>query len=407
MSILISILLFFFLTANIIIWGYIAFRGGFVTLGYIAFLGGTITSGYIAFLGAMMFPSFQSQFIYLCRPKRTVELEKPERFGFLYKQVTPFYITTDDNIRLYAWHILPLSLYRRNEKAIHQNSPLVPTSLLQNDPKARLIISMHGTAGNLASGGRPLSYRVLSSASPDHIHILAFDYRGFGLSSGTPSESGLLIDAIAVFKWAVEVANISPERIVIFGHSLGSAVAIALANELARQTPAISFAGIVVTGAFSDLLAVSKTYRILGFPIFSPIVKVRPLFNYYARHLKDTWLNKDRIGEYARGSYRYHITFIHAENDPIVPAAHANSLFWHAVKATSDNGISFENLEAVKAEKMIELGEGGWAVEWQTEKGVIRQDMLKRGGHNPITLYPVVGNAVLRAFQAIDPEFQL
>ncbi len=55
---------------------------------------------------------------------------------------------------------------------------------------------------------------------------------------------------------------------------------------------------------------------------------------------------------------------------PIVPTAHANYLFWHAVKATSDNRISFEHLEALKAEKMIELGEGGWAVEWKGEPDI-------------------------------------
>jgi abhydrolase domain-containing protein 12 len=60
--------------------------------------------------------------------------------------------------------------------------------------------------------------------------VLTFDYRGFGRSSGTPTENGILLGALAVVDWpdwAVNVAGIPPSRILIFGQSLGTAVSIA------------------------------------------------------------------------------------------------------------------------------------------------------------------------------------
>ncbi len=53
------------------------------------------------------------------------------------------------------------------------------------------------------------------SRAPDKIHTLAIDYRGFGSSTGSPSEEGLLNDAVALAEWAVDVAGIPPSRIVV------------------------------------------------------------------------------------------------------------------------------------------------------------------------------------------------
>jgi abhydrolase domain-containing protein 12 len=58
--------------------------------------------------------------------------------------------------------------------------------LLRDDSEARLILYFYGTSGTLASGWRPESYRALYSGAPHNIHILTFDYRGYGLSTATP-----------------------------------------------------------------------------------------------------------------------------------------------------------------------------------------------------------------------------
>lgn len=89
-----------------------------------------------------------------------------------------------------------------------------------------------------------------------------------------------------------------------------------------------------------------------------------------------------------------------------VPAEHTESLFCHAVNATSENSLSRRAFEEEKARRKTRLGEGGWFVEWYTEKGVIRQDMAKYGVHDKIMSYPIVGIAVLRASQSVDPRFE-
>ncbi|ROV96543.1 hypothetical protein VMCG_07750 [Cytospora schulzeri] len=359
--------------------------------------------------------------IYLHRVTLTwfKDLNVPEQFGFQHNQAIPFRIPTEDHVSLHAWHVLPLGVYRRNyEELLHQKAlgaigedadytSTLNFRLLRDDPEARLIIYMHGTSGTMASGYRPDSYRALYAGAPDKIHILTFDYRGFGLSTGDPSEAGLLVDAVSVFDWATKVAGIPPERIVIFGQSLGSAVAIALANNLAAQVPSVSCAGLVVTSSFSDLASLTATYRIGGLvPVLSPVAKFPRLFHYFCRHLTSTWLNKDRIAELVRTSDWYHITLLHAEDDSDIRAEHTESLYWHAVNATSDSDLSFEAFEEEKEKKKTRLGEGGWFVEWRTEKGLIRQDMAKYGVHDKIMSHPIVSMAVLRVFQSVDPQFE-
>lgn len=370
---------------------------------------------YLVFLALLTIPSVQARFFYLQKVQNHIkDLNTPEHFGFLHKQATPFYITTPDKMRLHAWHILPLTIYRRNSEKLTRQDPPSNTSgdfiqtlnfrLLRDDPQARLIIVMHGIGGNLASGGRPISYRLLYSAAPDHIHILAFDYRGFGLSRGKPSEQGLVTDANAAFWWATQVASVPPERIILFGHSLGSAVAIALTNQLAKQN--ISCAGLIIAGAFSDIPTLMKTYRFLGLPIFLPLVKVKPLYSCLQQYLYNKWLSKDRIAELVRKAHRHHITLIHTEDDPVIPISHCDSLFRHAVHAISSDQIPDREFEEKKASLMVKLGESGWMVEWPSGKGLIRQDVACSGGHNMVLFFSVIQAAILRAFHDIDPEQQ-
>lgn len=88
------------------------------------------------------------------------------------------------------------------------------------------VIYFHGNANTIAPRawlGRRLAQRGLD--------VLLFDYRGYGLSEGRPSEEGLRRDARAAWAYVVEERGASPDELVLFGHSLGSAVAADLALE--------------------------------------------------------------------------------------------------------------------------------------------------------------------------------
>ncbi|KAJ4292873.1 hypothetical protein N0V88_005531 [Collariella sp. IMI 366227] len=206
---------------------------------------------YTLFLGLSAIPSVQRK-----------NINEPQHWGFAMpfseNQVTPFHLTTADNETLYAWHVLPLPLYAQHEEKLSSQptglvSDITATEnfrLLRDDPNAKLIITFHGNAAQLTQGYRPSHYHTLTSHTP--YHVLALDYRGFGLSTGTPSESGLTLDARAAITWAVQTARIPPSRIVLIGHSLGTAV-VAAASEQFTLHGGVDFAGVVLVAGFSSL----------------------------------------------------------------------------------------------------------------------------------------------------------
>ena len=376
---------------------------------------------YAGLLGLLTTSSFQAHVVYLHKIQMTwfKDLDVPESFGFLRSQTTPFSIKSSTPVTLYTWHILPIELYRQHEPALLAEpsgfasdiTSRFAFKLLRDDPDARLIIHMHGAGGTVGSGYRVPNYRALSAGQPNKIHVLTFDYRGFGRSRGTPSERGLCNDAIAVVDWATKVAGIPPSRILIFSQSLGTAVGLAVSEHFASQSPPIVFAGAILVAPFVDVPTLVATYRIAGsIPIISPLARFPLLFNYLQTFIKDKWLSKDRIAGYIQANEaigeKYRLTLIHAEDDYDVPSHHTEVVFWHAVNATVPQGITYDELEDVKYKSKKDLGAAGSVMEWRTNNGVIREPQLKTGLHDIIMGNPVVTMAVMRIFEAADPSFK-
>lgn len=103
------------------------------------------------------------------------------------------------------------------------------------------ILFLHGNTGSIAN--RIGILRVLRRL---RVNLMAPDYRGYGRSSGKPSEKGLYLDARAAFDHLTQVIGESQSRVILFGHSLGGAVAIDCA--LDRQP-----AGFVVQSSFTHV----------------------------------------------------------------------------------------------------------------------------------------------------------
>lgn len=133
---------------------------------------------------------------------------------------------------------------------------------LREDPEARLVIYCHGNTATIAQGRRTEEYRMYSAGASDKIFVLAFDYRGFGKSTGDPSEAGLITDAEAVIEWARRTAGISPDRIVLLGHSLGTAVATAITHRYANLAESIEFAGLILCASFTNTGSAFASYSI-------------------------------------------------------------------------------------------------------------------------------------------------
>jgi abhydrolase domain-containing protein 12 len=341
------------------------------------------------------------------------------KWGFLRNQVTPFQLITSDGETLHAWHILPLEIYRQNEKAL-RNEPAglcqdikqsLAFRLLKDDPTTQLVIYFHGAAGTLGSGWRPQSYRGISAAAPN-VHILAIDYRGFGTSTGWPSEAGLLTDGLTLANFAMETVGIPPERIVVFGQSMGTGVAISLAHHLALQSSPTLFAGMVLVAPYANIELLTETYSLAGtIPLLAPVARIPKALAYLNKFIVPKWPSKDKLAalirhcetlKYTDRESKYDITIIHAEDDWDIPWKHSEILFWHAVNAIRgpEASLSFEDLETEKKKQRTALGAGWWEVDWKGRTGVVREQIVKYGLHDRIMSYPVVSLAVARAFHS-------
>jgi len=90
--------------------------------------------------------------------------------------------------------------------------------------EAAAILYLHGNATNLRS--RESRLKALADLG---FSILAIDWRGYGLSTGTPSEDGLLLDAEAAYQWLVQ--RIDPSRLVVLAESIATAIGVKLSAE--------------------------------------------------------------------------------------------------------------------------------------------------------------------------------
>lgn len=184
--------------------------------------------------------------------------------------------------------------------------------------------------------------------------------------------------------WALGIANIPPERMVILGQSLGTAVATAVVEHFACQR-AIEFAGLVLVAAFSDIPTLTLTYAIGGvIPLLSPLRPYATLQKFFARQICDTWQTSIRLANMVRDSWNVELTLIHARDDFEISWKHSDELFYAAANATSQQGLTFKQIDGVKTHQS--LGNAGWVNSWtaagkrdgDTKK--IRQEILASGG---------------------------
>ena len=147
------------------------------------------------------------------------EDQNPASIGIQYQAVR---LMTSDGERLVAWQLEP------------------------EDPIAD-VVYFHGNGGNLS-----VWLPVLAALHAHHVRVLAVDYRGYGLSSGRPSEQGVYRDAEAVAQHAARRRLKSAERPLVFwGRSLGGPIAAA-ATRVVRPD------GLILESSFADKAAVIR-----------------------------------------------------------------------------------------------------------------------------------------------------
>ena len=212
---------------------------------------------------------------------------------------------------------------------------------------------------------------------------MTIDYRGYGYSTGSPNEAGLITDGIAVVRWALEVAHIPPERILLLGQSLGTAVVTAVAQRFVVDEN-IEFKGIILVAAFSDLPTLMSTYAVAGIiPILSPLRPYPFLHHFFANHVQETWYTSERLENLVRRSRQIDLHLIHSKNDFDIPWTHSNALFYAAASGTSDEVLTPEQIDQSKSHE--DFGNSGHRNSWRKvhEDGSlksIKQDIVHYGG---------------------------
>lgn len=203
-----------------------------------------------------------------------------------------------DGERLIAWHVPP-----RGDRPV--------------------VLYFHGNAGALNLRAHRFSWIVAEGYG-----LVGLSYRGYGGSTGKPTEQGLILDAQAAYDFAA--ARYPQKRIVVWGESLGTAVAVALAS-------ARAVGGIILDAPFTSAADV-------GAAVY-PFVPVRWL-------MKDSFRSDLRIARVTAP-----LLVLHGERDTIIPIAFGEWLFARAnepkrlVRFPDGNHVDLDDHGAIEAVK--------------------------------------------------------
>jgi fermentation-respiration switch protein FrsA (DUF1100 family) len=191
-------------------------------------------------------------------PARELEYT-PAAMGLSFEDVA---IMTSDGLRLHGWY--------------------VPA------PNARgTLLFCHGNAGNISH--RIDSIEIFHNLG---LSVLIYDYRGYGQSEGGLSIPGVTLDALAAWKWLTEERSVPSEKIVVFGRSLGGAVAMELMRHVIPRA-------LILESTFSSLPEMARI------PFLAPVARLV---------VGDIWNSAE-----AASALTVPTLCIHSPDDEIVP----------------------------------------------------------------------------------------
>jgi len=210
--------------------------------------------------------SFQSKLVYF--PSKDIDTN-PKSIGLEYESII---FESDDKTKLHAWYIA------------------------KKDAKTTILF-LHGNGGNISH--RLDSIKLFNSLQ---MNVFIFDYRGYGNSGGTPSEQNTYDDAKSAWDYLLKNKMLKAEDIIIFGRSLGGAIAANLGSDLRPKA-------IILESTFSTAKEfVSNVY---------PFV---PEFLIHFSYETTKYLKK----------INYPILVVHSEDDNIIPFKFGEAVFKNA-----------------------------------------------------------------------------
>ncbi|KAJ7486436.1 alpha/beta-hydrolase [Mycena galericulata] len=249
--------------------------------------------------------------------KRPREVSRPSELGLEYSNVQ---LTTSDGAVLHCYF---LHQERQSSSRIREMAPndfpridsaFVPPANYRNSPAIATVIMFHGNGmnyGDCIYGAKRFVMR--------HCNVLILSYRGYGDSKGIPSEKGLRLDAQAALDYVNAYSQLSSTPVILYGTSLGGAVAI----DLASRNPS-TISALIVENTFQSLPLVVRDWPVIGSFSFLCFQK---------------WNSAAKL---PRISPTIPILMLSGERDEVVPKKHMAAL-WEIARKRGGDDDRFES----------------------------------------------------------------
>jgi len=277
--------------------------------------------------------------------------EPSKEFGL--ESATNFYLDSAPGVTLGVWRIPPSSSPSSSSSSSARLSstaasdPLSPMAAEAEFDGRPVVLYLHGNSAHRASAHRVELYRLFASMG---YYVVCFDYRGYGDSTGSPTEAGLVHDALVVYRWILERRAHSP--VFLWGHSLGTGVACHLGRKIFEQIDGGEKGmkapkGVVLESPFSNLKDEVREHK------FAKPFRRLPYF-------EAVFLGAfDRVNLHFQSDIhvrfiRAPILFLHADDDHVIPYHLAQRLY-QASKRMENGEIRFGEERVSTAEGVDQL----------------------------------------------------
>lgn len=173
----------------------------------------------------------------------------------------------------------------------------------QKPDAERLFLVCSGNGGNIAHRSVLAANLLICNGS-----VLLFDYEGYGQSEGTPSCTGIVHDGLSAYDYAVNELAIAPEKIIVYGESLGCAVA----SQVSKRR---MVAAVILQSAFTSLIEAGRERL--------PWLRTYP----------DSWFANDNLDNVSVFKQPHApLLLIHGSNDPILNKENSEQIYAQAVE---------------------------------------------------------------------------
>jgi len=224
-----------------------------------------------------------------------------------------FYLDSEPGVKLGVWQILPADL---EEESRNKTGDWF---LHQLEDERTVILYLHGNSNNRAGPHRVELYHLLRKMN---YHVIAFDYRGYADSTAiAPNETGVVTDAKAVYEWVA--ANAGKSQIIIWGHSLGTAVSSHLVADLCLEANRPH--GLILESPFNNIFDEVRNHKMAW--VWSKM----PYFDWFFT----TALAENDLGfvsDQRIAVIDIPILILHARDDLVVPSFLGRALYDSAVQ---------------------------------------------------------------------------